>query len=302
MLSLEKKCGLGNFLVNKGILSKEQLQKTIDLQKSNKNKRIGEIIREINFLGEEELLKQLAEYLQVDFVILSEMDYDLNNQNLFSKSIMLDWGFAPFKFEESIINVAVNDVYNFELCDKIKNMARGYDINFYLSLESMIINFIKESYARSINHYEFKGRKERFGEFLIRRGIITTEQLEFVLSEQQKYLDKRTGELLCQMGILSQEEILVELAAHLKKDYILLNEIQPDKKFLSFFEPSFMLKNHVVPFDIENDCIKIAAGNILDFELIEIIEEKLNKNNLKVHFYIALNYSIQIFIEHLLTL
>lgn len=301
MLTFEKKCGLGNFLVKKGIISKEELKKAIELQKTKNSKRIGELLRDIDLIGEEDLLRQLADYLQVDFVVLSEIEFDLNKQNLFTKNVMLDWCFAPFKIENNIVNIAVEDIYNFELHEKIKNTAKGVDVKFYLSLEAMIIEFIKESYAQS-SRFEFKGRKEKFGEYLIKRGIVTKEQIQVALDEQQKYLNKRIGELLCQMGILSQEKALIELAGHLKKDYVCLNEIQPDKELLSLFGANFMIKNRIVPFGMENGCVKIAAGNIFDFEIAEIVQTKLSKNNLKAQFYIALNDSIQEYIKKTLAL
>jgi len=297
MFSLQKKCGLGNFLFNKGILSKEELKKAIDIQKTNSNKRIGEILREIDLIGEEDMLGQLAEYLQVDYIILSEIDFKLNEQNLFKKSSMLDWCFAPFKIEKNMVDIAVSDIYNFELHEKIKNMAKGYEVRFYLSLENMIIKFIKESYAKGAIHFEFKGRKEKFGEYLIKRGIVTEKQVQIVLAEQQKFLNRRIGELLIQMGMLSQEKTLMELALHLNKDYVCLKDINPDKSLASLFETSFMLQNEVVPFAVENDCVKIAISNVLDFEIIEIIETKLSKNNLKAHFYLAIKEEIQKFIE-----
>jgi len=293
MFSFGKKCGLGNFLLNKGIISKEELGKAVDIQKTKNDKRIGEILREIDLIGEEDMLKQLAEYLQVDYIILSEIDFKLDGQNLFTKNIMLDWCFAPFKIEEKVIYIAVSDIYNFELHEKIQNMAKDLDVKFYISLENMITKYINEAYAKGFTHFEFKGRKERFGEYLVKKGIVTKEQVEDVLIEQQKFLNKRIGEIFSDMGIIDHEKTLMELASHLNKDYVRLNEIQPDKNLAGLFETNFMLINEVAPFDLENDHVKIAIGNILDFEIIEIIETKLSKSNLKAHFYIALKDSIQ---------
>ncbi|MGE5328225.1 MAG: hypothetical protein ACM3KR_01800 [Deltaproteobacteria bacterium] len=293
MYSLQKKRGLGNFLLNKGILSKEELDKAIDIQKTKSDKRIGEILREIDLIGEEDMLNQLAEYLQVDYIILSEIDFKLNEQKLFTKNIMLDWHFVPFRIEKDTIDIAVSDIYNFELHEKIKNMANQFNVKFYLCLENMITNFIKKSYAGNTTYLEFKGRREKFGEYLVRRGLITEEQVQTVLAEQQKFLDKRIGELLIKMNILSKEKALTELASHLKKDYIYLGEKEIDKSLISLFETSFMLKNNFIPFRIENGYVKIAITNIFDFELIEIIETKLSKNNLKAQFYIALKEEIQ---------
>jgi len=297
MFSLGKKGGLGNFLLNKGIISKEELRKAVDIQKIKNDKRIGEILREIDLIGEEEMLKQLAEYLQVDYIILSEIDFKLDQQNIFTKNIMLDWCFAPFKIEENIVSIAVSDIYNFELHEKIQNMAKDFDVKFYISLDNMITKYINEAYAKGFSHFEFKGRKERFGEYLVKRGIVTEEQVQDVLIEQKKYLNKRIGELLIELGILSHEKTMIELAKHLNKDYICLNDLHMDKSLASLFEANFMIQNQVAPFGMENNCVKIAIGNILDFEIIEIIEAKLSKNNLRAHFYIALKDSIKEFID-----
>lgn len=297
MFFTNKKSGLGRFLLDRGIISKEGLKKAIKTQKTQSGKRIGEILSDINLIGEEELLKQLAEYLKVEYVSLSEIGFDMNKHNFFAKNIMIDWCFAPFKIENNVVNIAIDDIYNLELQERIKDWAKGYEVKFYLSLKNLIINFIKESYAKDINKFEFKGRKEKFGEYLIKRGIVTQEQFGEVLEEQQKYLDKRVGEIICDMGILSQEKALMELAKHLKKEYICLEQVHPDKSIQDLFQTNFMLKKQIVPFEIEDDCVKIAIANILDFELIEIIETRLSRKNLKAHFYLAQNDSIQKCIE-----
>jgi hypothetical protein len=70
---------------------------------------------------------------------------------------------------------------------------------------------------------KWMGKKNtlRFGEIAIRKGIITTDQLEEALEEQTyQYLSnnihKLIGEILCEKGWMTQTQIVIVLEDHIK--------------------------------------------------------------------------------------
>lgn len=291
----EKK-GLGNYLIEKGIITEEQLQKALQYQSENSNKKIGEILAEMNILGEKEVLKELANYLGVQYVILEDIKCPISHQKLFKKKMMLDLCFAPFDLSGNIISIAISDINNVEIIKKIEHILRSSSIQFhaayYLSLPDMIRDFIHRSYAEHPYHPNLGTRNKRFGEYLVEKNIVTQEQIDLVLEYQKKYLHKRIGELLYEMKILNKESTLKELAAYENKEYIMIDEKEIPGEVIKLFDMNFMIENVFIPFEIEDKIVKIAINNIFDDELMEIIESKLNEVGLKPRYYLALKDSI----------
>lgn len=298
-INLERN-GLGNFLIQKGIITEEQLKKALDYQDENTNKKIGEILFEINILGEEEALKELANYMNVQYVVLNDLAYPLTLQNLFKKKNMLEYLFVPFDFSGNTICIAVSDINNIELKQKIQSAVNkskvNYNISFYLSLPSMIKRFIYNSYSK---YPHLTSKRKKFGEYLVEKHIVTKEQISEILKYQQKFVHKRLGELLCEMKILEREQALKELACHENKEYEPLNNIEQGNELIRFFDINFMKENYFIPFEKEDNIIKIAVNNIFDDDLMEEIETKLNKHGLKAKFYISLREAIENCIKRL---
>jgi hypothetical protein len=48
---------------------------------------------------------------------------------------------------------------------------------------------------------------ERFGEFLVRMGVITNEQVDIILAEQKKQPGKKFGELAVELGFSTGETV-----------------------------------------------------------------------------------------------
>ncbi len=288
MILKYKNKGLGNFLLERGLITREELEKALQYKKEFGYKRIGEILWEIDILGEEEVLSQLADYMGVQYVILREKVYPLMHQSIFDKKVMLDCGFAPFDMDEKMISIAIGDINSIELREMIENLAAGYRISYYLSLPGLIRDFIEKSYSRSMNYLEFKGKKDRFGEYLVKKGLVDKDRVDEILKFQQKFSNKRFGELLYETGTLNSEETLKELAAYLDKQYETLHCRELRSELSQLFDRNFMKKKNFVPFDRQGNVIKIAMGNIFDFELTEMIETKLEREGLKAEFYLSL--------------
>lgn len=48
---------------------------------------------------------------------------------------------------------------------------------------------------------------ERFGEFLVRMGVITAEQVDIIIEEQKRQPGKRFGELAVELGFSTGETV-----------------------------------------------------------------------------------------------
>jgi len=298
----EQNFGLGTFLIEKGLINESQLINALEYQKENNTKKIGEILVDINLLGEDEVLSELAAYLDVEYINLDRFTFPLKIQQIFSKRVMVDKSFAPYDLSGNIINIAISDINNSTLKQEIQDMINVYTTNlnpvFYLSLPKMIRRFIANSYEKHPHERtSILGTKKKFGEYLIERKLINEEQLNKILTYQKEYVHKRFGELLYEMKFLNREDVLKELAAHEGKEFESLQNIVPQNELMIMFELDQMIMNSFVPFEKEGDLIKVAMNNIFDDELIEDITKVLNEKNLKCKFYISMRDSIRNFIE-----
>jgi len=298
----EQNLGLGTFLIEKGLIDEAQLSDALEYQKENKTKKIGEVLVDVNLLGEDEVLSQLAAYLNVEYINLERLTFPLKVQQIFNKRVMVEKAFAPYDLSGNIISIAISDINNSKLKQEIQDMISLHTANlnpiYYLSLPKMIRRFIANSYEKHPHERtSILGTKKKFGEYLIERKLINQEQLNKILSYQKEYVHKRFGELLYEMKFLNREDVLKELAAHEGKEFESLQGIEPQNELMIMFELDQMIMNSFVPFEKEGDLIKVAMNNIFDDELIEDITKILNENNLKCKFYISLRDSIRNFIE-----
>jgi len=130
--------------------------------------------------------------------------------------------------------------------------------------------------------------KIRLGNLLIKKGVITQEELLKALSKQKEYkakgINKKLGEILVELGFATEEEILETLSKQLGFPFV---DLYSEK-----------IKYKIVPFKKDEEYIYIATTDSLDYDALEIIE-KFSSKPLKV--FIALSKDIQIIIERLLT-
>ena len=116
-----KKIRLGDALVQKGIISEEQLQKSLEIQKTN-GKKLGEILVDAGFLTEEALVKALSRqlnYASVDLqtVLISKDILELVPLQVLKKYTILPFEYAPQN--PNIIRVAMSNPMDLQAIDDI---------------------------------------------------------------------------------------------------------------------------------------------------------------------------------------
>ena len=62
---MRKNVQIGQILLDKGIINQKQLDRAIELQKSSKGKRIGDILIELSYVSEAEFAQCLSEQLNI---------------------------------------------------------------------------------------------------------------------------------------------------------------------------------------------------------------------------------------------
>jgi len=126
---------------------------------------------------------------------------------------------------------------------------------------------------------EEKKHPQKLGEILIHYKIITLEQLEEGL-KIQKDTEKRIGEILIDLGRVTQDEINWVLGKQLNLPYVQVNADNIDIQLSKNISEDILKKFKVIPIMDLNDELVIAIADPTDEEAIEMIKE-VTKRKLK---------------------
>ncbi len=134
---------------------------------------------------------------------------------------------------------------------------------------------------------EEEAKIKKLGEFLVKKNMITKEQLVVALSYWGKE-DKPFAEVLYNMNLLDEEDMLKILSMeknteYFPTDYLLKLDIPAEA--LTFIPVDFAEKYAVIPidYDIENDTLLIAVAYGHDLEKIKkIVKEKTGVSRLEI--------------------
>ena len=118
---------IGEILVDKGMITRDQLENALDQQKDT-SKRLGEILVDGGIINQDQLNLALAERLGVESIDLAEGDVDSLAASMIPEKLARRYGAIPVKFlDENTLQVAMVDPTNVFAIDDLRMMT-GYDI------------------------------------------------------------------------------------------------------------------------------------------------------------------------------
>ncbi len=112
--------------------------------------------------------------------------------------------------------------------------------------------------------------KPRLGDLLIDRGVITPDQLQIALKEQQRQR-RPLGELLVQLGFATEALIKETVSEVQQTESVDLDKIAPDQQALMLLPRREAQKFRVMPisFDPQQRQLTIAISNVYDLTRID---------------------------------
>ncbi|MBF0539084.1 MAG: Flp pilus assembly complex ATPase component TadA [Nitrospirae bacterium] len=112
---------------------------------------------------------------------------------------------------------------------------------------------------------------EKLGDILVQSGMITSGQLHEAL-EEQKETKKRLGIILCQKGLLKEEDIVRAFSNQLGVPYVDLSACEPDHVALRIIPQSLAKRYLTLPLLFENDTLSVVMSDPLDDHLLGAIK------------------------------
>ena len=116
-----KKLRLGDVLVNSGVITAEQLQKGLELQKGS-GRKLGETLVDEGITTEENIAKALSSQLGYEMVDLQDISIDEEILNLVPPNILKKHTMIPFEYSRTgmnVLRVAMSDPMNMAAMDDI---------------------------------------------------------------------------------------------------------------------------------------------------------------------------------------
>ena len=138
---------LGKLLVTARLITEEQLQKALVMQKKEGG-RLGSILVRMNFVEEDKLLKFLSQQYGIPAVDLAKLQIDPAVTKLVPADVVHKYHVIPVKRSGATLNLAMVDPTDVFAIDDIKFMT-GYEIEPMVASEASVMAAIARSYDAS---------------------------------------------------------------------------------------------------------------------------------------------------------
>lgn len=111
------------------------------------------------------------------------------------------------------------------------------------------------------------------GQYLVEQNMITTEQLNTVLNEQRNSQgQKRFGEVIVDLKIMSEIKFAQALAGKLKVPYVDLQSFKIDDEAVAKIPESLAKKHTVIAIDIVGKRLTVATDDPINFNILEDVK------------------------------
>ncbi|MFH1790882.1 MAG: ATPase, T2SS/T4P/T4SS family [Candidatus Omnitrophota bacterium] len=142
---------LGEILIESGLITQDQLNEVLTLQKQSKEKKLlGEMLLDLGYITEEGLALSLSQKLGLKYITFSDgslqIDMEQGLQNVISEKFARTNLVLPLRKAGNVLSVAIWDPLNFVIVDNMKQMSR-LDLDISCSTKQDIIIGIQQLYS-----------------------------------------------------------------------------------------------------------------------------------------------------------
>ena len=142
-----KNITIGQILLDSKLITPDQLNNVIELQKKSPSKRIGDILVQEGIITEKVLMRALESRLKVQYVDISDIELTEKIVNLLPEEIAKKYNVIPIETTDKLLTIASSDPMNFYALDDIR-LATNMEIKVVLSTSSDIQNALSHAYRQ----------------------------------------------------------------------------------------------------------------------------------------------------------
>lgn len=142
-----KNTTIGQILFDSKLITSDQLNSVLKLQKKSPSKRIGDILVQEGIITEKVLMRALESRLKVKYVDISDIELTEKIVNLLPEEIAKKYNVIPIETTDKLLTIASSDPMNFYALDDIR-LATNMEIKVVLSTNSDIQNALSRAYRQ----------------------------------------------------------------------------------------------------------------------------------------------------------
>src|SRR6056297_2186054 len=131
---------LGNILVDRGLLTLEQLQQA-ETQQHETGRTLGQVLVSQRVVTEKDLVAALATQIGMGFVDLAEADVDPRATTMVSEKIMRRHNLLPIGFEDGKLVVAMSDPSNVVAMDDVRTITK-MEVKTVVATKDDVVNAV----------------------------------------------------------------------------------------------------------------------------------------------------------------
>lgn len=136
---------IGQILIDEGKITEEQLHKALDIQKAS-GELLGHTLVQMEFVTEKDVLQAYSQQIDVPYVDLEEINFDLDALRLVPRHIAVRHNLIPIKKEEDKLIVAMGNPLNVFAIDELRMVTGIPTIECNIASKSQIEAAIAEHY------------------------------------------------------------------------------------------------------------------------------------------------------------
>ena len=131
---------IGIELVKRGIVTEQDINKALEYQKSHSNKRIGDILNELNLCEPRQLIASIGDILGEKSIYLTVEDLKIDVTDYMSLDIARRNKAIPFEIDSGKIKVCFTDTTNKRTIEQMRLLFlnKGFVMDKYITFESNI--------------------------------------------------------------------------------------------------------------------------------------------------------------------
>ena len=168
----KKRQPLGIELVKRGIVTEEDIERALDYQKAEPQKKIGDILNILRAADPYVLIKAMGEILEEKAIYLRESDIKINIMEYISIDIAKQYKAIPFEESNGRIKVCFADTANRRAVETVRLILlnKGLVMEKYITFETNI-DLILNTYQRTSDNIDLNADVSGFVDSVIKTAM-----------------------------------------------------------------------------------------------------------------------------------
>ena len=212
-MDMRKRQPIGVELVKKGVVTEKNIEDALEYQKTNPDKKIGDILYILNACEPNKLIQAIGEIVGTKGILLTQSNLKLKITDYISLDVAKKNKVVPFEISSGKVKVCFADTANNKNMENIRLLLlnKGLVMDSYITFESDIIKILKSFEGTDEENFEVAGRDNNITglvDSIIKTGI-KRRASDIHIEPMQNYLRVRyriDGELFTAAKINSEKQ------------------------------------------------------------------------------------------------